>query len=460
MRQLALPLLLLAGCAPANGTATDDDVEVAESSAGGPVTFQETASWIDWKNDLGTFRVWKECRGPNPGPLYIGHDGSVGPGYVAAVWNKSGELVLDDTEVAAHLGPNSGATGLGMFGFHLARGYAPFTTVDARGGQHVWQIAGRFCNANRRPTDWGGYRGFGVRSFSSPSSGSYQAPEVQGNVGRFAIEVVLGDDHSDLVRVRYTYRIGSNYVKSYVRVTTLCGGGSCDAQAAGGNAFLKEPKLTVGVNPPDPDAVGYAQMNIFSDAGHTATTLDRRNDWSNACGASPGYPANSELCEWGGVNPRNSTGQCNDPARRRVRFWRPGRVCAGDPSCLVVAARAVDTELGTSTPWQGPLGLDGWALANVSDRRQQASKVDSPNGGLEADNCHGGDSSKIAVRRWEMAGYAKTAGCSYENALASFHGWEGGTGFYDCEPLYYRFGASGESWVNVLSYGFGAAPLP
>jgi hypothetical protein len=49
-------------------------------------------------------------------------------------------------------------------------------------------------------------------------------------------------------------------------------------------------------------------------------------------------------------------------------------------------------------------------------------------------------------------------------SAVAFHGWEGGTGTYDCEPLYYRFGHSPttarESYVVALSFGFGAAPLP
>jgi hypothetical protein len=74
------------------------------------------------------------------------------------------------------------------------------------------------------------------------------------------------------------------------------------------------------------------------------------------------------------------------------------------------------------------------------------------------------NSASVSNRRWEMAGYQKTAGCSYKNAVASFHAWEGGTGTYDCEPLYYRMGNSPannrESYVTALSIGFGAAPLP
>ena len=152
------------------------------------------------------------------------------------------------------------------------------------------------------------------------------------------------------------------------------------------------------------------------------------------------------------------------PTRRRVRFWNPQVGCAADPSCLVVAARAADTELGQSYAWQSAHGLALLAQRNVSEQREQAGTIDTKSDGyLENDNCHR-TSAAIANRRWEMAGYAKSPNCSYTEAVASFHAWEGGTGTYDCEPLYYKLGHSTatarESYVVALSYGFGAAPLP
>ncbi|HET7373272.1 MAG TPA: hypothetical protein VFJ20_07785, partial [Gemmatimonadaceae bacterium] len=448
-----------------------------------PVTYNDTANYVDWHNDQGTFRIYKVCLGPNPGATYIGHDGTVGPGYIATVWNRNNQIVQDDTMVPAHVGPNGGlatdgsgkvlnSTALGMFGFHLVRRplqhQTPFATRDLdasgnllpNGANHAWQISGRWCNANKRPDDYSGYRGWGVRAFSTPTAGYYLPPSVNANVGSFSIEVVLGDEHDDLVSLRYTYRIGSGYVKQWVRVTTLCGNGTCD-NASYGDVFIKEPKLIAGVNPQDPDAIDYGQTNIFNDGGHTATTLDRHNYWNNTCSK---VDPDNHLCEWGGQNPRadtgGATGQCNDPTRRRARFWNPHIACADDPSCLVVAARGADTELGTSYPWNGPHGLDLWATRNVDQAREQAGATDTKaDGYLETDNCHQ-TSAAVANRRWEMIGDAKTASCSYTTAAVAFHAWEGGTGTYDCEPLYYRLGPQGESYVVAMAYGFGAAPLP
>jgi hypothetical protein len=484
MRKLAWLVLVTAcvsgieGAGYEAGNDFDNEDSIIAVAGGGQVTFAETADYVDWKNDKGTFRIYKVCKGPIPGAQYIGHDGSVGPGYVATAWNKNGQIVLDDTHVPAHIGPNSGATGLGMFGIHLVRrpvgAGAGFTTRDlgpdgkpkAGGKDYTNQIAGRWCNANRRPDDYAGYRGYGVRSFSTPGSGNYVAPSVTDNVGQFTIDVAIGDAYSDLVGVKYTYRITSSAITAWVRVTNLCSNGMCDVAAAGGEAFVKEPKLIVGVNPADPDAVDITQMNIFEDTGHTATGTDKRNYWMNTCSRSPGAPdiKDSKLCVWGGMDPTKSTGQCNDADRRRVRFWNPELTCAEDPSCLVIAARSADQELGPTYPWQSAHGLDLWAMRNVSESRESAAAADSlADGYLNANNCRV-NSASVSNRRWEMAGYQKTASCGYKTAVASFHAWEGGTGTYDCEPLYYRMGNSPanarESYVTALSFGFGAAPLP
>jgi hypothetical protein len=44
--------------------------------------------------------------------------------------------------------------------------------------------------------------------------------------------------------------------------------------------------------------------------------------------------------------------------------------------------------------------------------------------------------------------------------MIAFHSWEGGTGMFDCENLYYRFGKSApgaeESYVTALSFGVGS----
>jgi hypothetical protein len=425
--------------------------EDTSSEALGGVTIHETSAYVDFANGVGTYRVYKECLGPDPSlPQYIGHDGSVGPGYVATMWTHDGRLVTDDTAIAGHIGLNSGATGLGQFGFHLARGYAPNYTTNAN---NAFQVTTRWCNANRRPSGYGGYNGFGVRSASIKD-----AAHIDGSgAAHFAVESVLGDAFSDLVSVRWTYVVSAATVKVWVRVTTLCDHGTCDAKAAGGNAFVKEPKLVVGVNPNPVDAVHFARMTTFDLGGFVGSTT-HDNRWTNSCSSSTSYPANDYKCEWGGQNPVAKTGQCDDDARARVRFW-DGVDCPNDGACLVVGATSATSELQPGQPWEGKgLGLDAWAARNVSENRERANAQDSSGGGATW-ACGGASDSQIN-RRWEMAGFALSSGCHYTTAIAALHAWEGGTGMFDCEPLYYRFGPAGESYVNALSFGFEKVALP
>jgi hypothetical protein len=261
------------------------------------------------------------------------------------------------------------------------------------------------------------------------------------------------------MRVNYTYVVGAHDTRMWIRVTNLCGEGKCDSAAAHGDAFVKEPKVSAGVNPKDPDAMGYALMTTFGSQGSVATGANANNRWSNACGESPGYPAANARCEYGGTNPVGKTGQCAAEDRTKVRFWSGKTDCASDPACLVVAARAAETELGPSVPWAGAAhGLDAWAQANVTENRDRAAPVDSPSGGAKT-TC-GNDSAAKVNRRWELAGFAKTPGCSYTAAAAFFHAWEGGTGIFDCENLYYRLGPAKESYVTVLAFGAGSVKTP
>jgi hypothetical protein len=451
----------LLGTAAAACTASTADVGEADEDVTIGVSFTEQPTFIEWKNASVSFRVYKTCLGPDATqPQYIGHDGTVGPGYVAILRDKNGNVLVDDTQVKAHLGPNSGSTGIGQFGFHLARvpqDGKPFTAGGFQ-DQRVFQIAGRFCNANRRPTDYAGYNGFGVRSASTNASNGYVAPHVDAKGGHSAMDVVLGDAHSDLVRVRYTYLVGAHDVQMWIRTTILCSEGKCDSAAANGDAFVKEPKIIAGVNPVDPDRAAYALMGSYDDDGALAVSA-RDNHWTNSCDHSDGFPAASKECEYGGQNPVSKTGQCDDNARTRVRFW-DGKSCAGDSACLVIAARGADGEFGATHPWENaPHGLDAWAVANVTENRERAAMADSPDGGRQT-SCYV-SSATAENRRWEMAGYAKSAGCGYTLAVTSFHAWEGGTGMFDCENLYYRFGKSTrgaeESYVTALSFGLNSA---
>lgn len=443
--------LLVVACSANDGEDVGSEGEDVTSGA----SFAAAPTYVDFTNASGRFRIYTTCLGPDATkPQYLGHEGTVGPGYVATMWDAKGRVITDDTAVLSYVGPNSGATGIGQFGFHLARvpqDGTPFTAGNAD-DRRAFQVSGRFCNANRRPSDYGGYNGFGVRS-----SKVTDAPHVDmRGIVRFAMDVVLGDDRADLVDVRYTYEIAGHDAKMWIRVTNLCDHGKC---GAGGDAFVKEPKVIAGVNPRSPDDVGYELMTTFGAGGFVGESTLANNHWKGACGESPNYPAPDTRCEYGGQNPVGKTGQCDDPARAKVRFWSGKTACAEDPACLVVSARAADTEGGATVPWSGSgKGLDAWAAANVAENRDRAATEDSPAGG--AKTACGGNAAARVNRRWEMAGFAKTAGCSYTTAIVAFHGWEGGTGIFDCENLYYRLGPAGESYVMALAFGAGSVKAP
>jgi hypothetical protein len=414
------------------------------------MAFIDAPTHVDWKTTGGTFRVYKTCLGPlELKPGWIGRDATVGPGYVATVWDARGRVVVDDSAVGSWLGPNSGATGLGQLGFHLARvpqpmdPTHPFTAGNAS-DERVFQISGRFCNANRHPNEWGGYNGWGVRASSVVT-----APHLDANgIGRMVIDVTLGDAWSELVRVRYTYAVGGHDVKAWLRITTLC-------DEAKGDAFVKEPKVIVGVNPAAPDDAGYQRMTVFDEHGFLAPS-STDNRWASAtCGSSE--DAHDTRREWGGQAPTSKTGQCDADARTRVRFWN-GIDCKSDAACLVVAAGSADAEGATFVPWAGAAkGLDAWATRNVAENRDRAAPTDSP-GSNRQTSCNDSSASH-RNRRWELAGFTKTPACHHTAAIAAFHSWEGGNGIFDCENLYYRMGKS-EEYVVALAFGFNSVKLP
>ena len=106
-----------------------------------------------------------------------------------------------------------------------------------------------------------------------------------------------------------------------------------------------------------------------------------------------------------------------------------------------------------------------------SAQRPCAAADDSPAGGRDTD-CLPGDADPNGnanddeprpeheiIRRWEFAGRKqRVEKRKYLNpnpfylSEALFHGWEGGTGIYDCEPLYRTFNYNSESWGAFASF--------
>lgn len=165
----------------------------------------------------------------------------------------------------------------------------------------------------------------------------------------------------------------------------------------------------------------------------------------------------------------------------------PDPVC-GQPTraCFTVVMRAYDPDnLPTKTDWTGGIGarwmkppvrgLDTWA--QTSKMRKQASANDKAAGTLNNMpwHCYNGKTNATDVRRWEIAGrkagtpaqiQARTSKkvirerrTYYKNiwpyivSAVMFHGWEGGNGFTDCEPLYKAF--DDDAFVGTDANGVG-----
>jgi hypothetical protein len=418
-------------------------------------------AYVDWTNAQATWRIYTGCAGVIYPP---GHPNgvSVGPGYIAKVTLNNGQTITDDTTVDTWRGLNSGATGLGQFGFHLARGpkYGGSQTTTCSCTDpicctnHVWQITTRWCNANRQPDSYGTYRGWGVGDPAAlgPTFGVSDGPRIDANgVGHLTIWSMLADQYSALERVQWTYEFHGGAVRVWMRFSNLCSDGDCGNAPANGYAFVKEPKINLGVNP-DPtivDAINFTEMVMGRlDGSEAQNTTD--NSWSNSCGSAqhPFY-----YCEWGGQDPANSTGQCDDARRGRVDFRSGENAPAND---LIVVAKGARGEYDLGSPWEGGgHGLDQWAVN--AGRRTPLNTYDSGYGGaISANNCHNTPADQHN-RRWEMGGYALTPQCSYTTAAVGLHGWEGGSGIDDCEPLYRRFGANEPDYVNYVEYGIGSA---
>lgn len=65
------------------------------------------------------------------------------------------------------------------------------------------------------------------------------------------------------------------------------------------------------------------------------------------------------------------------------------------------------------------------------------------------------------VRRWELAGWknsldttASDGTAAYTGSAALFHGWEGGAGGNDCEPLMVPLALQPEVYTNYFAYTF------
>lgn len=417
---------------PSSEPPANSEEPSGDCGAAGAVSCSRNEYGVTFHNSDGAWVIYTGCYGPSKRG---GGELSVGPGYVARVVLNEPTAAGQTTIVDDEQGPGSvngvlnapGYGGLGAFGWHHARGSAPFTLGD----NQAWNIDGRHC-----AEDHGGL-------------GVVRAEVIDGplvtadGVGVLGIDVYFADGWTGtddpLMRVRYRYRVQAEVVKMWAVATQHCPNGQCGGAEP---AFLKEPKFVAAVN-----GGGYRRVAVLNHEGKLA---------SNGVSGTP-------YCAWRGTNPVASTGQCDANYRTRARFdygtttdSAEGGCGDGAHGCLNVVMRAYPTSAGddvavgeTGSFWEGSgMGLDAWALAAAE--REAVRAQDSPAGGATW-ACHGGHPSDQRMRRWELIGGPKLDD-QYQSASVFFPAWEGGTGAYDCEPLSRRFGPDGESFAVHAQY--------
>jgi hypothetical protein len=375
---------------------------VAPAPAGGQVQIlRNDASRIGVLNDQGEWWIAKQCIGsPHWRPLA---ERTTGPGYVylvrqggRVIVEDKGEPILDDANGGRN--PYGSSGGLGSFAYQHARGIPPFA-FDRRGGTNTWWVSSRICAGDHPQTP-----GFGVSERCCRVS-----PVRWDDDGalRFSIDVDLRTPWQDpILRLRYEYVFAAEAVRLRTTVRSLCTEPTCGD--APHQHFVKEPKFTAQVAPPTTGALAVLDV------------------WG------------TELARWPGGHPRKGTGQADQPSRDSVVFTGPG---------LKVVAR------GATGSWEGSgSGLDAWAVAATTfvpapSAGDGPAPVHYATGKDTRWDCNGASPGADGVRQWELVGGAP----GYPLA-AFFHGWEGGVGHNDCEPLARHFPPPSLAFENYFEY--------
>ena len=357
------------------------------------VSVKQRASAIVVTNDAGTWTVRTRCASR---PRL-----TVGPGYVSRLVAADGTVIVDDWRRRGVLNdPEFG--GLGAFGWHHARGRPGRLRFR---WNNAWEMSGRICaRANGR---------FGV-----VGSQLVEPPRADGDAVEFRVDVLFADAYTfpaPLLRASYTYRFEATVVRSRVELFPLCPRGSCGRTAA--LAFVKEPKLVAHVT-----GGGFTRMATFAEDG------------SLACIYLGGSPPTGPILD---------TGQCDAPARARLRFDHGTATSGADGGCAVAACLDVTVEQS---------GLDTWAVSAASQPPAFGRDTASVDGVVW--HCNGPSPAARGVRRWETTGRLTRSG-RYLSLGGIFPAWEGGRGGYDCEPLARPFPPGRPHYTVQLSYALG-----
>jgi hypothetical protein len=439
----------------------------------------------------------------------------VGPGYIAWLKDKEGDILVNDYRVrvrgntdhgdadANNIG-NVGATngGLGNFELQYARGtpgslpagtkdYAtnPPTTFTAstagRPPRGQWPpdgiLSGRACASK-----YANYGVAGVPRFTGPWKVGSDSVGYRAEVRfRDPDTAASPTDATALLKVTYLYRFTPTRVLALniLRVNK-------DQPSSRGSQMAKEPKWGASVR-----ANGmFNAIDVIDSQGklvYRAVKGQRETRY--------------------GVLYTRQAGKSD---RTRVRWSCTKPVCgasAGGPCpqvCFNVKMGSQDAstlqqknpfDQQSAQPWMSsvthPRGLDGWAIRTDTEHRAKAYANDTSGDNIVS-TCSALDKNgnplpgighkppftdaelrtlsarstlatprQSTARRWELAGWKEQVApikqgdpipdfeqFAFTGSAVLFNGWEGARGPYDCEPLMRQFPATTQTYVNRAEY--------
>jgi hypothetical protein len=370
------------------------------------VAFDDLGDRYSIGNDDGWFVIWKQITTDANGLI-------VGPGYIGRVIFRSDgkKLVEGFTDDTLALN-DTRQQGLGLVGWHHHR-RVPNET-------NIWN---KSWNMDvHRDADGPTRGGYGV------SASRVVVPPYVNASGecRCSFEVDLVDPWTSaegkrISLIRYDYIVDSSQVKCWVTWTQ-----QPDGADSGPPVFVKEPKITFSMCPPDGNGARLRYFDLFTDTGAALVSgLDM-----NTIG-----------------DPSKHTQQLGYDKRCRARFYEAGEgwyfnIVGRANGAPVYGSDGKPSSYGSRTNWEGAgYGMDQWAV-NANSRAHFDDSV-CPAYCLQGPLDAGGN--KTLTRQWELVKDPTLTQCEFH-----MHAWEGGYGTPDCLCCARAF-KPGEKWATYLS---------
>jgi hypothetical protein len=426
------------------------------------MSLDEDENYVAFQNLDATYYIALRCA--NSGQALDGVKAlgeHVGPGYISRVVRRVGVA----RTVAEPYDANNGLLqGVGVFGTHLAlvhdtqRLDSNYYEEGVANANYCWSQPGR--PGNLPPLA-------GVKSWD-PVVQPAVINEAGTLTGVLAVEVVIGNDVADILRIRYDLRVKPTVVYQWTTVTVLCDNGLCSPD--GRRYYVKEPKIVVTLNPSE--AQEYSRVSCWDTSttkwGSSALVAKfvgnnpQPGGQTGRCvgGASSGLTRGRALFDYG-------TSTNNPSAPVPANCTTPPST--SDRTCFVVTGRGFtpgtplaqtplrNWENGGYPPFSGSKGsFDQWAVKSGSSGWLRlvgdgdgCSYHSRGSPAANANNLDGQDS-----RRWEIYGRSPNPQNRNERGVI-FKAWEGGTGPNYCYQQFARLGPAGDAWGAFNAYSFG-----